>query len=160
MRSIIRIAIRAAAIAFAAVAGYYLCVVPYRANLTLATITQRTLYAQNVDSIAAAQVARTNLHDLTEIRTPEKLNPTWYLLYGTNCEILGLKTDAADSYSRALEIDQRPEIYFNRAMILLQLGRVDDAVADLATAARFNPFVIYQLNGDLRDRVAAASRVR
>jgi O-antigen ligase len=149
-----------AAIAFAAFAGYFLCVLPYRANIALATITQRTLNAQNVDPISAAPVARANLHDLAAISTPEKLNPTWYLLYGTNCEILGSKAEAAGIYSRALEIDQRPEIYFNRAMVRLQLGRIDDAVNDLATAARFNPFVLYELSGDLRDRVEKASRVR
>ncbi|HEY2322593.1 MAG TPA: O-antigen ligase family protein [Thermoanaerobaculia bacterium] len=152
--------IRVAAIAFAAFAGYFLCVLPYRANIALATITQRTLNAQNVDPISAAPVARANLHDLAAISTPEKLNPTWYLLYGTNCEILGSKAEAAGIYSRALEIDQRPEIYFNRAMVRLQLGRIDDAVNDLATAARFNPFVLYELSGDLRDRVEKASRVR
>ncbi|HEX3111183.1 MAG TPA: O-antigen ligase family protein, partial [Thermoanaerobaculia bacterium] len=155
----LRNVIRGAAIVFAAFAGYFLCVVPYEANLTLATITQRTLNAPNVDPVAAAPIARTNLRDLAEIRTPERLNPTWYLLYGTNCEILGRKSEAADIYSRALEIDQRPEIYVNRGMILLQLGRTDDAVKDLATAARFRRDIVYDLNGELRDRVDAASRV-
>lgn len=156
MRSVIR----GVAIVFAAVAGYFLCVVPYRANLTLATIMQRTMNALNVDAIAAAPVARTNLHDLAEIRTPERLNPDWYLLYGANCEILGQKSEAAGVYSRALEIDQRPEIYVHRGMIMLQLGKMDAAVNDLATAARFNPYVVFDLSGDLRERVAAASRVR
>jgi O-antigen ligase len=155
----LRNVIRGAAIVFAAYAGYFLCVVPYRANLALATITQRTLNAPNVDPIAAAPVARTNLRDLAEIRTPERLNPTWYLLYGSNCEILGRKVEAADIYSRALEIDQRPEIYVNRGMILLQLGRVDDAVKDLATAARFKPDTVFDLSGELRQRVEAATRV-
>jgi tetratricopeptide (TPR) repeat protein len=154
-----RSALRAAAIVFAAAAGYFLCVLPYRANLALATITQRTLNAQNVDSIAAAPVARANLQELSAIHSPERLDPTWYLLYGANCEILGRNNDAADVYSRALEIDQRPEIYVHRGMVLLQLGRVDAAVADLATAARFNPSIVFELSGNLRDRVAAASRI-
>lgn len=156
MRSLLR----GVAIAFAAVALYFVCLLPYRANLMLAAITERTINEENVDTVAAAPVARANLQDLAEIRTAERLNPTWYLLYGKNCEILGRNTEAAEVYSRALEIDQRPEIYVDRGMILLQLGRVDDAVRDLATAARFNPSVVYDLSGELRERVAAASRVR
>jgi hypothetical protein len=35
---------------------------------------------------------------------------------------------------------------------------MDDAVRDLATAARFDPFVLYDLDGDLQKRVAAAAR--
>ena len=155
MRSVIR----GVAIVFAAVAGYFVCVVPYRANYTLATITERTVNAQNVDPLDAAPGARTNLNDLSAIRTAEKLNPTWYLLYGANCEVLGRKTEAVEIYSRALEIDRRPEIYVSRGMVMLQLGRIDDAVNDLATAARFNPAVAYELSGELRERVAAASRV-
>ncbi len=156
MRSLIR----GAAVAVAAAALYFLCVVPYRANLMLAAITQRTINEQDADPVTAAPEVRANLQDLAAIGTAERLNPSWYLLYGTNCELLGRNADAVDIYSRALEIDQRPEIYVHRGMILLQLGRVDDAVRDLATAARFNPDVIYDLSGDLRERVAAASRVR
>ena len=155
-----RSAIRAVAIVFAAIAGYFLCVVPYRANLALAEITQRTMNTENVDAVAAAPVARTNLSDLAKIRAPERLNPNWYLLYGANCEILGRTSEAAEIYSRALEIDQRPEIYVHRGMVMLQLGRMDAAVNDLATAARFNPSVVFDLSGDLRERVAAAARVR
>ena len=151
--------IRAAAIVFAAFAGYYVCVVPYEANFALVTITQRTLNAPSVDPISAAPIARTNLRDLAEIRTPERLDPTWYLLYGANCEILGRKSEAVEVYSRALEIDQRPEIYVDRGMTLLQLGRTDDAVKDLATAARFKPDIVYDLTGDVRERVETAARV-
>ncbi|HEX3581898.1 MAG TPA: hypothetical protein VH087_09075 [Thermoanaerobaculia bacterium] len=152
--------IRALAVIFPALAFYPLCVVPYRANLLLATITQQTLKAQGDDPIAAAPVARANLQDLLAIERPERLNAGWYLLYGTNCELLSRNAEAVEAYSRALAIDQRPEIYVHRGMLLLQLGRVDDAVHDLATAARFNPAVVYDLSGDLRERVAAASRVR
>ena len=151
--------IRGVAVLFAAVAGYFLCVEPYRANLTLATITQRMMNAPEGDPFTAAPAARQNLQDLAAIRRPERLNPNWYLLYGANCEILGRKNEAAEVYSRALQIDQRPEIYVHRGMIMLQLGRMDAAVNDLATAARFNPYVLYDLSGDLRERVAAAARI-
>jgi len=155
-----RNAIRAAAAAAMIVGVNELCVVPYRANLALASIEQRTRRAQALERAAAARLARANLEDLSRIATPQRLNPDWYMLDAANCEIIGRLADAAESYSRALRIDQRPEIYVNRANVFLQLGRVDAAVADLATAARFNPFVLYDLDGDIRRRVTAAAGLR
>ena len=155
-----RSAIRAVVLAGAAVATYALVVLPYRANLDLEQIRRRTLSAEAVDASTAAPVARTNLNDLARIEVAERLNPSWYLLYGSNCEILGRLADANAVYSRALLIDQRPEIYFKRGLVMLQLGRMDAAVSDLATAARFNPNVIYDLDGDLRSRVSAAAALR
>ena len=156
----LRNAMRAVAVIGAAAALRTLCVAPYRANLVLETVDRRTTYAETLDQASAAPLARRNLDDLTLIETPERLDPDWYLLYGANCEALGRKEDAAEIYSRALRIDQRPEIYVNRGMVMLQLGRMDAAVSDLAVAARFKPDVLYDLNGDLRARVAAAAAHR
>ena len=44
--------------------------------------------------------------------------------------------------------------------IMLQMGRTDATVADLATAARFDPNVLEQLDSGLHARVAAVSGVR
>jgi hypothetical protein len=48
----------------------------------------------------------------------------------------------------------------NRGLVMLHMGAADAAVADLATAARFDPNIIDQLEGELRARVAAAARRR
>ena len=155
-----RSVIRLAALAGAAVAIWYLVVLPYRANHDIDAIERRTLGAQTLDAVAAAPRARSNLSDLAHIELTERLNPSWYLLYGANCELLGEQAEAAAIYSRALQIDQRPEIYFRRGLVMLELGSVDAAVADLTTAARFNPNLVYELDGDLRSRVAAAAALR
>jgi len=152
-----RSAVRAAAVVGAFLAMRALCVEPYRANLTMSAIEQRTQHAQGLDPVHAAPVARINLEDLSRIATPQRLDPNWYMLDAANCEIVGRLPEAAEMYSRALRIDQRPELYVNRGTVLLQLGRFDAAVADLATAARFNPDVLYELSGDVRTRVAAAA---
>jgi tetratricopeptide (TPR) repeat protein len=155
-----RSALRIAAAAGAALAVFYLVVLPYRANREIVAIEQRTLGAQTLEAMAAAPLARANLTDLAHIELAERLDPSWYLLYGANCEIVGQRAEAAAIYSRALRIDQRPEIYFKRGLVMMQLGRMDAAVSDLATAARFNPYVLYDLDGDLRSRVTAAAAVR
>jgi tetratricopeptide (TPR) repeat protein len=152
-----RNAIRAAAVIVAALALHSLCVVPYLANLRLVDIERRTARAQVLDAVQAVPMARTNLRDLARDERAQRLDADWYVLYGANCEILGRYGDAVAIYSQALRIDQRPEIYANRGLAKLQMGRIDAAVNDLAVAARFNPFVLYQLDGDLHTRVAAAA---
>ena len=47
------------------------------------------------------------------------------------------------------------ELYFSRGLVMLHLGRIDQAAEDMITAVRFNPFLIDQIGGELRARVAA-----
>jgi tetratricopeptide (TPR) repeat protein len=152
--------VRAAAVAAAAAAIYFLCVVPYGANVEMRRLTERSMLAQNVDAQRAMIVARANLADLDRIARGRRLDPAWYMLYGANLEILGRFSQAVEAYTAALRIDDRPELYVNRALANVRLGRTDAAVADLVTAARFNPAILGQLEGDLRARVAAAVNLR
>lgn len=137
-----------------------LCVEPYRASLVLRDVGQRSALAETLDITRATALAHRNLHDLDSIQRPSRLDPAWYLLYAANCEMLGRWEEAGDAYTRALRIDDRPEIYVSRGMAMLHMGRADAAVADLATAARFDPKVLYDLDGELRSRVAAKAGVR
>jgi tetratricopeptide (TPR) repeat protein len=133
-----------------------LCVEPFRANLVLRQVALRSMAAQSLDARRAKELAHQNLSDLIRTAGAGKLDPAWYMLYGTNCEILGRWTEAAETYTNALRIDDRPEIYENRGLVMLQLGKPDMAVSDLATAVRFDPLILDQLEGELRVRVAAA----
>ncbi|HSY52292.1 MAG TPA: O-antigen ligase family protein [Thermoanaerobaculia bacterium] len=153
-------AIALVALIAAAIGIDQLCIEPYRDNLTMRVVRQRSAQAESFDQMRAASLARTNLHDLDLVARERRLDPEWYLLYGGNCEILGRWTEAADAYTRALAIDDRPEIYVNRGLLMLRMGRTDAAVADLATAARFDPRVASGLDGELRVRVAAAAGLR
>lgn len=148
--------LRAASLVAACIGIDHLGIVPYRGNLVLRQVEKRSLLAQSLDARNAAALAHANLYDLDQAAGGRKLDPAWYLLYGTNCELLGRWTEAADAYSSALRIDDRPEIYENRGLVMLHLGRTDLAISDLATAARFDPSVLDQLDGELRARVAAA----
>jgi len=126
----------------------------------LRSVRQRSALAESLEAGRATELAHTNLHDLDLVARARRLDPEWYLLYGGNCEFLGRWGEAADAYTRALRIDDRPEIYVNRGMVMLHLGRTDAAVTDLATAARFDPNVLNELDGELRARVAAATGLR
>lgn len=156
----LRISLRALAVIVAAVASYFVCVRPYRANLALREISQRSETAQGAEPQAAAILARQNLDDLDRIAAARRLDAAWYMLYGANCELLDRLPAAADAYTRALRIDDRPELYVNRGMVLLHLQREDAAVADLVTAARFDPTTVEHLDGELRKRVTAAAGLK
>src|SRR5439155_4439355 len=87
----------------------YFCVVPYRGNLLLVGVGLRTASAEKANPIRTINLAHENLRDLGIAERGCRLDPNWYLLYGTNCELLGRWTEAADTYTRALRIDDRPE---------------------------------------------------
>src|SRR5262245_15794290 len=156
----LRLSLRALAAAAAAVAVYVVCVVPYRANLALREVSDRSAVALTADRPTAAILARNNIDVLQGVAMARRLDPSWYMLYAGNCEMLDRLPAAADAYTRALRIDDRPELYEHRAMVLIRLGRTDDAIADLTKAARFDPNVLEHLDGDLRARVTAAAGLK
>ncbi len=134
-----------------------LSVIPFRDNIAIRDVEEQTNVAQDADPPRAALLARANLAALDRIERSHALNPAWYLDYGANCELLGRWQDAVNSYTRALAVDQRPEIYFSRGLALLHLGQVEAATSDLTTAVRFNPTFLDQIDGELRARVAGAA---
>lgn len=148
----------ALAIVLFACAGFaidHVCVIPFRDNLIMRDVENRMAIVETVDADRALSLARLNLDDLDSVARSHRLDPAWYIDYGANCEILQRWQDAANAYTRALDIDQRPEIYFNRGLVMLHLGHIDRAAADMVQAVRFNPFFIDQISGELRTRVAA-----
>jgi O-antigen ligase len=159
-RRIARVAVPALATVAACLAIHQLCVVPYRDNLVMREVEQRTYTADSVEPFNAIPLARASLADLSLIARSRRLDPQWYMLYGTNCELLERWQDAAGAYTDALRIDQRPELYFSRGLVLLHLGQIDRATADMVAAVRFNPLLIEGIDGDLRARVASAAGLR
>jgi tetratricopeptide (TPR) repeat protein len=150
-----RVLVSAVVFAGAALAVHRLCVIPFRANLVMRDVEERMAVVERVGLFRASSLARLNLADLDRVARSSRLDPAWYLFYGANCEILDRWQDAADAYTHALVIAQRPEIYFSRGLVRLHLGQIDAATADMVTAVRFNPFFVERLDGELRARVTA-----
>jgi tetratricopeptide (TPR) repeat protein len=150
----------AVVMAAAGFAVHRICVIPFRDNLVMRDVEERMGMVGSADSYRAMSLARLNLADLDRVAHSSRLDPAWYMFYGANCRILHRWQDAANAYTRALDIDQRPEIYFNRGLVMLQLGQIDQATADMVRAVRFNPFFIYRISGELRTRVAAEAGLR
>lgn len=141
----------------ASVAIHHSCVVPFQDNLVMRDVEERMSIMDTVDSFRASQLARLNLADLDRVASSRRLDPAWYMYVGANCELLDRWEDAAKAYTDALAIDQRPEIYFNRGLVMLHLGRMAEAETDMIRAVRFNPFFADRISGELRARVEAGA---
>jgi tetratricopeptide (TPR) repeat protein len=152
MRSLLRIA----ALIAAAIGIYQLCVEPYRGNLIIDEVARRSVAAQSASGLDKTALVNANLRQLDGAEESRRLDPNWYLLYGANCELLERWHDALIVYTRALQIDHRPEIYEARGLVEQQLGLMNEAEADLVTAARFNPGMLRDLDDAIRPRVEAA----
>ena len=149
--------VRAAAVVLAAFGVYCLCILPYRGTVVEAAVQRRSERADVADQQHAVILARQNLNDLDRVAAGRRLAASWYMLYAGNLTLLDRWPEAIDIYTQALRIDQRPEIYFNRGLAHLHHGEHAAAVADLVTAARFDPFVTDQLGGELQKQVRAAA---
>ncbi len=156
-----RIVFRAIVLVFAIVALHRLVWLPWSANRILSEVEARSMVALNSgDTVRTALIARQNIEQLHRIAPATREDANYYMLYAANARFLGDQELAADLYTTALQrVDHRPEIYYERGLVYLQMGKVDRAVADLARAARFNPMVVGDLSGELQDRVKKAAGI-
>ena len=112
---------------------------PLACNRTLNELRARTSAARETgNSYRAALLARQNLTDLRRLEDSCHTAVIVYVLEAENFDILEQKEEALAAFRRALTVDQRPELYFNIGTILVELGRMDEAVDNYVTAARLN----------------------
>jgi tetratricopeptide (TPR) repeat protein len=152
----VRWTIRVLAIGLACLALYRLIWLPYHANHLLFEVDQRTAAAQNGDALHAAPAARDNLARLQTVAAVARTDIVYHMLYAANARLLQRWDDALLHYDAALAIDHRPEIYFERGMLLVERGNADAALPDLVKATRFRPTYLDEIEGSLADRVRAA----
>lgn len=155
-----RIAVTLLAAAACGAALLHFAYGPYRCNVMISELTVRTDAAERaVEDYERVVRARRNLADLAPLRDSCATEVRVPMLMGANQEVVGRLDDAAESYRSALGIEQRPEIYMALAGVEIQLGRIDDAVANYVAAARFAPHIVQWIaSADLRDRVVANVR--
>jgi tetratricopeptide (TPR) repeat protein len=110
---------------------------PMKCNRALADLQGRTnLASETGDTYRATLLARQNLTELLRLEKCCRTIVNLYVLEANNSDVLGRKEDAVVALRRALTVDQRPEIYFNIGTLLVELGRMDEAVDNYVTAAR------------------------
>ena len=113
---------------------------PLTCNQSLNELRARTERAQETsDSYRLAILARQNLADLRRLEGPCRTNIQLYMYEAENEDALGRTEAAIEALRRGLQIDQRPELYHNLGTLLVELGRMDEAVENFVTAARLLP---------------------
>jgi tetratricopeptide (TPR) repeat protein len=154
---ILRIACRVAVTVVAAAALYRYSFEPIYANRALKDIELRTRGAlvAAMSEDRAVMTARDNLERLARFEPRCLLAVEYHMLWAANDRILHRTDDALAHYTLALAMEHRPEIYFERGLTYLEKGDVDEATADVARAARFNPNYIPEVTGQLQQRVLA-----
>jgi tetratricopeptide (TPR) repeat protein len=150
-RALCRLAASAAAVA----ALYQYSWMPAHANHLLKTLQTRTENAMAIGGDRAIFTARDNIALLQTITNACQLSIDYHLIYAANERILGRNNEAIEHYTAALESDHRPEIYFDRGVTYLEQGKLDPATADIALAARFNPWYLESVDGGMQSRVKA-----
>jgi tetratricopeptide (TPR) repeat protein len=148
--------VRTITIIAGAAAIYRFCVLPVRCAHALQAIENSTNALDSMPGWRAASFARFNLRVLGSFDRSCWTEINYHLLLAANADILGRKQEVLQHFGDALEVDDWPMVYYHRGLILLQLGRLDDAVRDLAIAVDFDPTLIGTLDGELRARVAQA----
>lgn len=141
----------------AALAGFYwLVVAPWQCMRALVPIERDTRFASGfAKAFEAKRIAATNLDKLQKIARNCRTDVDLYLLLSFNARILGRFDQALQYLEDGLRVDDRPELYINRGKILLEMGRIDDAVRELSTAVQFDPALMNLWDPALRDRIAA-----
>jgi tetratricopeptide (TPR) repeat protein len=154
------ILIRLVALAIGALAMDRCCTLPFLCNRQVRVLQRRTQAAMDYPAARAAVVARENIERMNRVIGGCSTDVNAQLLFAANAELIGDTRGQFEHLDAALKIDQRPELYYDRGMANVALGRIDAAVEDLATAARFNPTVIENLSGELRARVEHTAQLQ
>jgi tetratricopeptide (TPR) repeat protein len=127
----------AVCVVLAAVAAVLWQVDRVRINLAKKEIEQSTASALLMPPSRAANAARGNLARLAPLLRRNPVDVDLWLEAGANQRLLRQWEEAIESYTRALRIEPRPEVYLNLGHAEVQAGRIEGAIDHYARAVRF-----------------------
>lgn len=144
----------------ASAAAWFAVWEPLRADAVTNEYIRRTMTAWNLSGTPqAANLARENISVLRALPTRSRTVQI-QLLIARNLEILERRYDALEEYRVALLLDERPEIYVNRAIVRIQLGQIEAARSDLTRAARFSANALSDVDTPLQQEAITAAEAQ
>lgn len=143
-------------IATAGVLAFRLVFEPLQCTHAILVIERQTKDAMSAaSSLQARRTASSNLEHLERISKGCSTEVDAYLLKAFNFRILDRKKEALAQVDHGLVLDSRPELRAIRAELLLELGDMDQAVAEFARITKFSTKFIQMLDRTLQSRIAA-----
>jgi tetratricopeptide (TPR) repeat protein len=142
---------------------YRLAWIPYRCEAKKVRLQNATDAAQKeVDDYRATLLARSNLQEIAHCREHLPHDLQFIRLAAANQRRIGLREDAIATLRQALQTDRRPELYWEIGLILIELGRIDEALRWLGAAVTFAPFLAGspEIDEPMRARVHEGMRAR
>lgn len=137
------------------VAIYHAVFIPLRCNRENKRLQDSTIAAMNQTGARAAVTARGNLDAVLQSIADCPRVPNFYMIAAANYRILERHEDAARMYETTLTLERRPEIYFQLALTLADMGMHKEGVENFVKACRFVPVLVDQVPAHLREEVRA-----
>jgi len=153
-----RVAASIVVAALAIFAAYTLVARPYADNLQKQELATNTQGAVAAEPYRAALTARANVMTATRLLRRYPADADLYIFLGTNQEVLGMNREAIETYSRAIRVSPRSEIFLNLGLLQLKVGDRNAAVETLARGVRFEPVLAEEI-ADPGVRAAVETRV-
>ena len=145
--------------AAAAVGIWTFSIVPYRCNLAKKRIIRLSAAAlAETDATRAAKNAARNLALTQECRRRLPRDIDFIILAAANRRILGDFEGAIGDYRTAVQVEERPELYFELGITQLEAGDRAGAVDSFTRAVLFRPQHIADVT-DPEVRAAVVARV-
>jgi hypothetical protein len=141
---LLSIACRTAVLAATCFALHRLCWIPYRCNQTAKRAHALTLRALDASPVDAPAFALANLATIKGSLEHCPSDVRLLMIAAANERILLRPERAVSAYQRALQVDERPEIYLELGLTQLSMGNRTEAVANLTRAGRFATQYIYE----------------
>jgi tetratricopeptide (TPR) repeat protein len=111
---------------------------PLRCNASLKRVQARSITLLDIPlGPAVSHTVHDMLAELGPCTGSCPTDPDMYMTIAVADRILGRYEHAAAMYTEALKIDRRPELFFNRGVMRLQMGRRDLAMDDFVEACTF-----------------------
>lgn len=145
--------IRVIALALAAIALKWTTVDALRCAEMLRRVETQIPMLEKLSADRAARPATNTLNRLEALAPCCQPDADLHIALASLDNIVGRRDRALQHLDDALRVEDRPEIYFDKGLTLLDLGRINAAVAQFAVACEFNMRLLELLEGDLRVRV-------
>jgi tetratricopeptide (TPR) repeat protein len=140
---LLRVAVCLAVIAVTPYALDAIAIRPYRCNIVKKNVQTQSIALLDVPlGPAVSRRVHGFIADLQPCAEACPTDADMYMTLAVTDRILGRPDHAIEMYTEALKIERRPELFFNRGVMRLQVGQRALAIEDFMQACAFADFYL------------------